>query len=100
MPAQRNASAVRRIAHRVTHQVAEGAGELVAAADDLRGVVYIERDLMPASRERFRVGRDLEQQWNDREFALVQHAMLAFERRQRQEIVDQALHIPRLLGHE
>ena len=99
-PSERNTTAIGRVAYRVAHEVAERARELVAAADHVGRIADVERDLVPAVGERLRVGRYLQQQRHDRELRFVRHAVLALQRRKREKIVDQPLHISRLLGHE
>ena len=98
-PIERDTTAVGRVAHRVADKIAECAGELVAAAEHIRLVANVEHDLVPAARKRLGVGRNLQQQRHDRKVCFQQHAVLALQRGERQEVIDQPLHVLRLLGH-
>ena len=102
VPRQRDRAAVGRVADRVRHEIAEGARELVARAGDERGVVRGQSrdDRVPAGRQRPRLRGELGDQGAHRERHVDRRVLLALERGQREEIVDETLHVARLLRDE
>ena len=55
---------------------------------------------MATAGQRLGVGRDLQQQRHHGELRFLQRAVLALERGERQQVIDQALHVLRLFLHQ
>ena len=100
VPSDADRAAGRGVSHGVRHEVAERARDLRAIAGDARRLADIERHIVLALRQRLGVGGDLQQQRHHRELAVGGRVVLALQRRQRQQVVDEAMHVARLLIHQ
>jgi len=89
-----------RVAHRVVDEVADGALQFVATARQLPSRRKLERERVPALRERLAVDEHLLQQRCGIEPLAGGRARAAFQRGQRQQVGHQRLHALGLLRHQ
>ncbi|MNM75540.1 hypothetical protein D3C81_873310 [compost metagenome] len=96
----RNPPAVRRVAHRVRHQIAQRRQQLALRPAQHHACVDLRSDLVAALRQRLRIVHEVGRQRTHVYAVLCRRLHIALQFGQRQQVFDNALHAHRLHQHQ
>ena len=98
-PDQPDFTAVGRVADGVGYQVTQRAGDFAFGAEEIPAALCVQADAVAAAGERFRVGTQADEDRFHRDLQVPRGLGRGFECGERQQVVDDALHAARLIGH-
>ena len=93
-------AAIGRVTNRVTDKVTECADQFVFRTEQVVITRRLQHDAMPAPAQRRRIGTQTRQQRRNTHAFIQRRAGCRLEGGKRQQILDNALHAPALLGHQ